>query len=92
MSWSTMADGLTIERCNEQGDLLVTMGVLDSRCEERSSVFMQFRSDGDREVFEAVLRLKEAIDLAKLKDQTKSLQLLLPWNLEKRKESARCIQ
>ena len=90
MSWSTIADGLVIERCNEQGDLLIKMGVPDSGCEKGNSVFVQFRSDGDREVFEAVSRLKEAIDLAKLKDQTKSLQLLLPWNLEKRREGARC--
>lgn len=90
MSWSTIADGLTIERCNEQGDLKITMGIPDSGREEGNSVFVQFRSDGDREVFEAVLRLKEAIDLAKLKDQTKSLQLLLPWNLEKRERGARC--
>lgn len=90
MSWSTVADGLTIERCNEHGDLKITMGIHDSGSEKGNSVFVQFRSDGDREVFRAVERPKEAIDLAKLRDQTKSSQLLLPWNLEKRREGARC--
>jgi len=90
MSWSTVADGLTIERCHEYGDLKITMGIHESGREKGNSVFVQFRNDGDREVFKAVERLKEAIDLAKLKDQTKSLQLLLPWNLEKRKEGVRC--
>ena len=90
MSWSTVADGLTIERCNEHGDLKIIMGIHDLGSEKGNSVFVQFRSDGDREVFRAVLRLKEAIDLARTKDQTKRLQLLLPWNLEKRREGAPC--
>ncbi len=74
MAWEAAAKGLEIVE-RDHGDLFIKMGMPGPNLGEGDSIFVQFRSDTNRELYEAVKRLKEAIDRAK------NQKGILPWNL-----------